>query len=243
MDRATQIKQFSKKLRLPTVRKNYTSLVEKANKENMDYEKFIIELLQRECRQRSLNKIDRLIERADFPYIKYLEDIEVDELPPDGKANFSKLQSLNFISENKNIIFAGSPGTGKSHMAIGLGIEACRSEYKVYYSRIAKLVRESKTELGWEKLNKKFSKCDLIICDEIGYTSLDNKEAELLFELLSLRTNKSTIIITNLSFEKWDELFENKITAITLIDRITYNANILDMNGPSYRNKQTVKNE
>jgi len=243
MDKAAKIKQAAKKLRLPTVRNDYTSLVEKANKEGMDYEKFIIELLQRECRQRSLNKIDRLIERADFPYIKYLEDIEVDKLPRDCKANFGKLQSLNFISENKNVIFAGSPGTGKSHMAIGLGIEACRAEYKVYYCRIAKLVRESKTELGLEKLNEKFSKYDLIICDEIGYTSLDNKEAELLFELLSLRTNKSTIIITNLSFDKWDRLFENKITAITLIDRITYNAHILDMNGPSYRNKKTVKNE
>jgi len=243
MDKTAKIKQAAKKLRLPTVRNDYTSLVEKANKEGMEYEKFIIELLQRECRQRSLNKIDRLIERADFPYIKYLEDIEVDKLPRDCMANFGKLQSLNFISENKNVIFAGSPGTGKSHMAIGLGIEACRAEYKVYYCRIAKLVRESKTELGLEKLNEKFSKYDLIICDEIGYTSLDNKEAELLFELLSLRTNKTTIIITNLSFDMWDSLFENKITAITLIDRITYNAHILDMNGPSYRNKKTVKNE
>lgn len=243
MDRATKIKQASKKLRLPTVRNNYSTLVEKANRENMDYEKFIIELLQRECKQRSLNKIDRLIERAEFPYIKYLEDIEVEELPKDCKTNFSKLQSLDFISKNKNIILAGSPGTGKSHLAIGLGIEACRSEYKVYYSRVSKLVRESKTESGFEKLSEKFSKYDLIICDEIGYTSLDQKDAELLFELLALRTNKSTIIITNLSFDKWDELFENKITAITLIDRITYNAHIVNMNGPSYRNKKTVKNE
>ena len=101
-------------------------------------------------------------------------------------------------------------------------------------------VESGKEAIELIKNNNEF---DLIICDEIGYTSLDQKDAELLFELLALRTNKSTIIITNLSFDKWDELFEIKITAITLIDRITYNAHIVNMNGPSYRNKKTVKNE
>jgi DNA replication protein DnaC len=136
-----------------------------------------------------------------------------------------------------------NPGTGKSHLATGLGLEACERGYKVYFVTVPQLItqiRESRSERRLRTLENRFEKYDLVICDEFGYISFDKEGAELLFTHLSLRTGKkATIITTNLSFDRWSEIFGDPVLTAAMVDRITHRAHIINMNGKSYRAKET----
>lgn len=183
------------------------------------------------------------IKNARFPYKKYLDELQVDYLPEDGRKKFKELKTLNFIDEGRNIILAGNPGTGKTHMSIGLGIDACNMGYKVYFTTVASLINELKESRSDKKLytfEKRFEKYDLIIADELGYISFDKEGSELLFTFLSLRAErKSTIITTNLSFDRWNEIFNDAMLTAALIDRLTHKSYVINMNGNSYRIKET----
>ena len=154
-----------------------------------------------------------------------------------------ELETLEFIEEGRNVILAGSPGTGKTHIAIGLGIKACNAGYKVLFSTVPMLInqlKESRSQKTLTSLENKYEKYDVIIADELGYISFDKEGGELLFTHLSLRAErKSTIITTNLSFERWEEIFHDPIMANAMIDRLTHKSYVLNMNGNSYRMKET----
>ncbi len=140
----------------------------------------------------------------------------------------------------------GSPGTGKTHIAIGLGIKACHQGYNVMFTTVSKLltqIRECYSNRTLRTLELKFEKYDLVICDEFGYISFDKQGAEMLFNHLSLRTGlKSTIITSNLSFEKWNDIFgKDTVLTAALLDRLTHKAFLVNMNGQSYRMKETKK--
>ena len=142
-----------------------------------------------------------------------------------------------------NIILAGNPGTGKTHLSIGLGIKACNEGHKVFFTTAASLINELKETRSDKKLytfEKRFEKYDLIIIDELGYISFDKEGSELLFTFLSLRAErKSTIITTNLSFDRWNEIFNDAVLTAALIDRMTHKSYVLNMNGESYRIRET----
>lgn len=141
------------------------------------------------------------------------------------------------------MILAGNPGTGKTHLSIGLGIKACISGYKVLFTTIPLLITQLKECRSTKKLSSfenKFEKYDLVIADELGYISFDKEGSELLFTCLSLRAGKkSTVITTNLSFERWDEIFQDPVMTAAMIDRMTHKAYIVNMNGNSFRLKET----
>ena len=144
------------------------------------------------------------------------------------------------------MILGGSPGTGKTHIAIGLGIKACQQGYNVMFTTVSKLltqIRENYSNRTLRSLELKFEKYDLVICDEFGYISFDKQGAEMLFNHLSLRTGiKSTIITSNLSFEKWNDIFgKDTVLTAALLDRLTHKAYLVNMNGSSYRMKETKK--
>jgi DNA replication protein DnaC len=140
---------------------------------------------------------------------------------------------------------AGNPGTGKTHIAIGLGIRACLKDYKVLFTTVPRLItqlKESRSEKTLRQFENRFEKYDLVICDEFGYISFDKDGAELLFSNLSLRAGiKSTIITTNLPFDRWNEIFGDTILTAAMVDRLTHKAHILNMNGKSYRIKETLE--
>jgi DNA replication protein DnaC len=140
---------------------------------------------------------------------------------------------------------AGNPGTGKTHIAIGIGIKACINDFKVLFTTVPRLltqIKECRSEKTLRQLENRFQKYDLVICDEFGYISFDKEGAELLFSHLSLRAGmKSTIVTTNLPFNKWDEIFGDKVLTTALVDRLTHKAYIVNMNGKSYRTKETVQ--
>ncbi|MCD8503159.1 MAG: IS21-like element helper ATPase IstB [Bacillaceae bacterium] len=235
--------EFSKELKLPSVRKYLDEHVKEAVQKDASYEEFLALLLQREADSRHETAQYNRIRRAEFPYKKHLEDLRVEELPPDAQKKYKVFKSLDFIKEGKNIILAGSPGTGKTHVSLGLGIKACMEGYKVWFTTVPLLInrlKEAKAERSLRAFQNRFEKYDLVVADEMGYISFDKEGAELLFTHLSLRAGqKSTIITTNLSFERWGEIFQDPVMTAAMIDRLTHQAYIVNMNGNSYRMKET----
>ncbi len=240
-----RIELFSKELKLPYVLRHFKEELLEANKGNKTYDGFLCDLLEKEYDLRKENGRKSRIRTAKFPYKKYLEDLVIEDLPEDARNKLKVLSTLEFIETGQNIIFAGNPGTGKTHMAIGLGIKACNAGYKVLFTTIPLLVnelKESRSEKTLRSFEKRFEKYDLIIADELGYISFDKEASELLFTYLSLRAGrKSTIITTNLSFERWDEIFKDPVLTAAMIDRLTHKSYIVNMNGNSFRLMETQR--
>ena len=238
-----KISLFSKELKLPHTLKNFKEEIGEANIKNKTFDNFLYDLLQKEYDLRKENGRKSRIRSARFPYKKYIEDLATEDLPEDARNKLKVFSSLEFIKMGQNIILAGNPGTGKTHMAIGLGIKACNAGYKVLFTTIPLLVnqlKESRSEKTLRSFEKRFEKYDLIIADELGYISFDKEASELLFTYLSLRAGrKSTIITTNLSFERWEEIFKDPVMTAAMIDRLTHKSYIVNMNGNSYRLKET----
>ena len=237
------IKKYAKELRLPYISKYIEEEIEDATANDIQNIDFIKEMLEKEYDLRMENGKANRIRRANFPIKKYLEDVKRNFLPVDARNKLIKLETLDFIKEGRNLILAGSPGTGKSHIAIGLGVKACNAGYKVLFATVPMLInrlKETRSQKSLLTLERQFEKYDLIIADELGYISFDKEGSELLFTYLSLRAErKSTIITTNLSFDRWEEIFKDPIMTNAMIDRLTHKSYVLNMNGNSYRLKET----
>ncbi|HHJ11479.1 MAG TPA: AAA family ATPase [Bacteroidetes bacterium] len=240
-----QIIQYSKGLRLPVFRRDFEEVARDAARERLDYEKYLLRLMEKEYETRLENRKKAQIRQAGFPARMYLHDLERDFLPKDAAEKLPILERLDFIAGGENIILAGNPGTGKTHIATGLGLKACMQGYKVLFVTIHKLLtqlRESHAQKTLRQLESKFEKYDLVICDEFGYVSFDKEGSELLFNHLSLRAGrKSTIITTNLGFDRWEEIFGDPVLTAALVDRLTHKAHLVNMNGESYRLRETRK--
>ena len=238
-----QIEQLSRTLHLPAFRGEYQQLAREAATESLSYEAFLLRLMQREYLKREENRKKVHIRQAGFVQYKYLNDLKRDDLPADASAKLPQLERLDFIKTGQNIILSGNPGTGKTHLATALGIKACQEGYKVHFTSISRMltqIRESRSQKMLRTLEGRFEKFDLVICDEFGYISFDKDGAELLFNHLSLRCGrKSTIITTNLTFDRWGEIFGDTVLTAAMVDRLTHRAFIINMSGKSFRVKET----
>lgn len=240
-----RINTYSKELRLPAFRKYYRQIGEDATRQRRSYEYFLASLLEKELEERRKNRKMARLRAAGFPYRKYLEDLRIEALPSDAQEKLSLLERLDFIDKGHNIVLAGNPGTGKTHLAIGLAIKACLEDYKVLFTTTTRLltqIKESRSQRALRVLENRFEKYDLVVCDEFGYISFDKEGAEMLFTHLSLRAGrKSTIITTNLSFDRWSEIFGDPVLTAAMVDRLTHKAYLINMNGDSYRARETVE--
>lgn len=240
-----QITAYSKELRLPVFRRDYKELATEAARQGLDYEAYLVKLMEREYELRIENRKKAQIRNARFPSKMYLSDLERDQLPPGAREKLPLLERLDFIPAAQNVILSGNPGTGKTHIAIGLGLKACIQGYKVLFTTVHRLLtqlRESHSGRTLKQVEAQFEKYDLVICDEFGYVSFDKQGSELLFNHLSLRTGrKSTIITTNLGFDRWEEIFGDPVLTAALVDRVTHKAYLVNMSGDSYRLKETEK--
>ena len=221
------------------------AMVELVTRQEWSYYRLIRELLEKEHENRTEKRKKQKIRRANFPELKYLEELDVKELPKDAQVALNELETLEFIREGRNVVLYGNPGTGKTHLATALAIRACEEDMTVLFTTVPRLltqIRECRSQKKLTQLERNFEKYDLVICDEFGYVSCDKEGGELLFNHLSLRAGKkSTIITTNLAFNQWNEIIKDKVLVAAMVDRLTHKAFIINMTGDSYRLKETKK--
>ncbi|MBB4038367.1 MULTISPECIES: IS21-like element helper ATPase IstB [Dysgonomonas] len=236
---------YAKELKLPVMRDELDDFITQATDENWSYRVLICRLLTKEMDMRIEARRKQRIRLAGFPELKYLQELVRQELPKDAQTALPELETLEFIKDGRNIVFCGNPGTGKTHMSIGLGIKACLEGYTVFFTSVPRLltqIRECRSQKSLRLLELRFQNYDMVICDEFGYVSCDKEGGELLFNHLSLRAGKkSTIITTNLAFDRWGEIVKDKVLVAAMVDRLTHKAYLINMNGQSYRVKETKK--
>ena len=239
------IQRNARYLKLPYTSNNYENIIKDAELNEMTITEFLSSLLENEAELRKDNGVSNKIRLAKFNQKLYLEDFIIDDYDAPQRKIIKELMSLDFISNKQNVIMFGNPGVGKTHLATGLGLKTCLENKKVLFVSVPNLMIEIKEQMNLNQLNryrKKFEKYDLVILDEMGYVSFDKDISEILFNLLSNRNQKgSTIITTNLTFDRWNEIFKDQVLTTAIIDRLAYKAHMLDLSGQSYRAKETMK--
>lgn len=240
MSDMAQLDLFLKQLHLGAFRERYQDLAEDAQQEGWSYEQFLLTLCEHEMARRTVNRRKRLIQQARFPMRKELADFDFSCLPAFNRSKLLHLaQDTPYIPAAEPILFIGNPGLGKTHLAISLGLEACRQSYKTRFYNTAALVNELTLAQSQQRLEAFFSsalKYDLIILDELGFIPFTPSAAQLLFQFCSaLHEQVAFIVTTNLAFSDWPQVFGDKRLTAALIDRLTYNAHLFEFRGQSYR--------
>ena len=241
-----QIRFYAKHLRIPTFG-DYNEILRRM-KSDSKFEDILLEIMKSESLQRQENQNRRRLKAAGFPYQKTLDDLDLDRYNGSITEIFlNELSSCKFIAEKKNIVMIGNPGRGKTHLSLGLGLKACSLGLDVLFKNAATLsteLAEARDNYSLGKLEKRIQKADLLILDELSYISFNRHQSELLFKVVSERSERGSVIVTtNLPFSQWTDLFENTTMVAALVDRLTFKSYVLDMNGESYRLEQTMKNK
>lgn len=240
------LEEYLKSLRLSTILREYPKVAKEAAKNNSGYEEFLFALTEQEVLTREANGIKRRIKQAGFPTQKDLDEFDFSCLPDLNKAKFLKLyRDGEYIKRKENVVLVGNNGTGKTHLAIALGREACRQGKKVSFLTAAGLIT-SLIEAGDEKrllrLQCRLKRMDLVIVDELGYIPLTPQGSQLLFGVFADRYEQaSTIVTTNLEFGEWTKVFGDEKLTAALLDRLTHRCEIFLMNGESYRFKESQR--
>lgn len=220
------IDNYTSYLKLANTKSEYENLIDIAKKEKLSHEKFLELVLAKEYERRQSNSTLNRIKRAKFSCKHYLCDLIMDSYTDEVNQQINEITSLNFIEQKENVILIGNPGVGKTHLATAIGLEACLQGKSVLYNSIPSLIielREAMNSSQFNRFKKQFNKYDLIILDELGYITFDQVASEILFNLLSERNNHGSVIITtNLSFEKWKDVFVDPILTGALVDRMIY---------------------
>ena len=228
-----------KSLRLPTVLREYGKLATQTAAEGLDHVQFLARLIELEMIDRERRMIERRIKAAKFPAVKSLDSFDFKAIPALNKMQGLELVRCEWIDRRENVIALGPSGTGKTHIALGLGLSACQKGLSVGFVTAAALVHElmeARDERRLLRLQKQMVSYKLLIIDELGFVPLSKTGAELLFELISQRYERgSTLITSNLPFDEWTETFGSERLTGALLDRLTHHVNILEMNGESYR--------
>lgn len=228
-----------KSLRLPTALREYGKLAKQAAAEGLDHVQFLARLIELEMIDRERRMIERRIKAAKFPAVKSLDSFDFKAIPALNKMQVLELARCEWVERRENVIALGPSGTGKTHIALGLGLSACQKGLSVGFVTAAALVHElmeARDERRLLRLQKQMVSHKLLIIDELGFVPLSKTGAELLFELISQRYERgSTLITSNLPFDEWTETFGSERLTGALLDRLTHHVNILEMNGESYR--------
>ena len=234
-----------KKLRLPTFLGEYSKLAQLCAAEKRDHVQYLLRLCELELIERERRMIERRIKAARFPATKSLDSFDFKAIPSLNKPLVLELARCEYIDKYQNIIALGPSGTGKTHIALGLGLAACQKGLKVRFITAASLVHElieAVDERRLQRFQKQLTSQNLLIIDELGFVPLSKTGAELLFEVISQCYERGSIIITsNLPFDEWTEIFGSERLTGALLDRLTHHVHILEMNGDSFRLKQSRK--
>jgi len=233
------VDQACRILRLPTIRSRFGEIADAAEREQLTYRGFLAELLMTECDDRGRRRSDRQIKAAGFPRQKWLADFDYAANPAVNPATINTLASCAWVRAGEPLCLIGDSGTGKSHLLIALGAAAAIAGFRVRYVLAAKLVNELVEAADEKQLNKtiaRYGRVDLLCIDELGYMELDRQGAELLFQVLTEREEKSSVAIaSNESFSGWTKTFTDPRLCAAIVDRLTFGANIIETGSDSYR--------
>ncbi len=239
---------YLKTLRLPTFLREYATVARQCGEKDAAYDGFLQQLAELEVQHRQIQSIARRIKQAAFPVVKDLADFDFVAVPKLNKKRVLDLAQGSFIEQRANVVLNGAPGVGKTHLAIGLGREACRNGKKVRFFTASGLVNayvEAREERHITRLENHIRRHDLIIIDELGYIPLDRVGAEHLFGFFSQCYEQTSLIVTtNLPFAEWPQIFaDDERLAGALLDRLTHHVYIVDITGDSYRLKTSLKQQ
>jgi len=236
---------YLKTLRLPSFSREYDKVAGQCAQEQVDYPRYLLRLCELEVLDRERRAMERRIRSARFPVTKSLDSFNFTVIPSLNKALVLELARCDYISRKENVLALGNSGTGKTHIALGLGLAACQRGYGVRFVTAASLVHElieARDEKSLLRYQKQLARYELLIVDELGFVPLSKSGAELLFEVLSQRYERSaTFITSNLPFNEWTEILGSERLTGALLDRLTHHVHILEMNGSSYRLRQSKR--
>ena len=232
-----------KALKLPTFVREYDKVARQCAAEGVDHVGYLLRLAELEMIDREQRLVERRIRAARFPAVKSLDSDDFTALPSLNKALVLELARCEYLARRENVIALGNAGTGKTHIALGLGLAACQKGLAVGFTTAAALVHElieARDEKRLLRLQRQLAACKLLIIDELGYVPLSPTGAELLFEVFSQRYERGSVIVTsNLPFDEWTSVFGSERLTGALLDRLTHHVHILEMNGESYRLRQS----
>jgi DNA replication protein DnaC len=228
-----------KALKLPTFLREHQKLARQCATEGLDHLHFLARLVEMELIDRERRMVERRIKAAKFPAVKSLDSFDFAAIPRLNKMQVLELARGEWIERRENVIALGPSGTGKTHVALGLGLAACQRGLSVGFTTASALVSEmmeARDERRLLRLQKQMAGYKLLIIDELGFVPLSKTGAELLFELISRRYERgATLITSNLPFDEWTETLGSERLTGALLDRLTHHVSILEMNGESYR--------
>ena len=231
-------------LKLDKIRDYYPNYIENISKEQSITD-VLLELTNKEIEYRDERASQIQVTVSAFPYKKEIDDFDFDYQPSINKQEILELNTLGFLERHENILFLGPSGVGKTHLATSIGITAAKKRYSVYFISCHDLITQLNKAHYENKLDqriKHFCRYELLIIDEIGYLPVDKQGANLFFQLIAKRYEKhSTIITTNMTFNKWGDVFSDNVLANAILDRLLHHSTIININGNSYRIKDKIK--
>ena len=242
---AVLIEYYLKKLKLPTVLREYVSMAVVCRNDGSDYQTYLMRLAERELLDREKRAAERRVREAGFPVIKTMDTYDFKAQPSVNERLIRELMRGEYIDKKENVLLIGNLGTGKTHLACALAFAACAQGRRVRFYTVTKLVTElieCREERRVQRLQKQLQRLQVLVLDELGYVPFTKTGAELLFEVISQAYEHHSLIVTsNLPFENWTEIFGSERLTGALLDRLTHRCQILEANGESYRLQQSKK--
>jgi len=229
-------------LKLVSIKENFIDAANKAARKKISHLDFLIDLIEGEVARRQGNAVERRLKNARLPYPKSLDQFQWSHPEKINRQQIENLFQLNFIDRKENVVFLSSPGLGKTHLAISLANRACQKEYTVLFASAVEIINQLSAARAINSLDKaltKYTKVQLLVIDELGYLPIDKLGADLLFQVISQRYERGSMIITsNRPFKKWAEIFNNdSIVTSAILDRILHHCEPVILEGKSYRMK------
>ena len=232
-------------LHLPTMRREYDAAAARARQESTSYERYLLDLAERECESRRSSRVERLLRESRMFLEKSLTTLDLKRLPAKAAQQVRTLLEGDFVDRHDNVLIFGNPGSGKTHVACALGQELIRSGRRVLFATCGLMVQDllvAKRDLKLRGFLKKISRYEVLILDDIGYVQYSREEMEVLFSLLAERYERGSVVLTsNLAFSGWEAIFKDPMTTAAAIDRLVHHSVILELNVPSYRAEQAKK--